>query len=134
MWTNDYSSTPRSRPFHLFMKFVDDIPHLRSCYDIKYTQDGAFMDPRDFEITIDLYFYKDGNNPYSDAASQPSFVPFSDNNSIMTWTTNHSDMESISHTSEFETDGTKNATNPPLGTIHEIDNDGIVDEAVVAMG
>ena len=94
-WTNDYSQEAPT-PFSLVMDIVNTIPKLRQCYDIQYI-DLNPNDPNNFKLTVHLYFFDDNENRFNAAASQSSFTPFLDNNSIVTMRTTESDVESKSN-------------------------------------
>ena len=100
VWTNDYNEKDPT-PQDLFEFFLIDIPMLRMSYDIQPIDKDDSNPRKYFQITLDLYFFKDENNAYGEAASLPQYRPFTDNNSLVTWTTNFS-MNSESQADQQE--------------------------------
>ena len=57
-------------------------------YDTTYIILKKFKDQKYFELTINPYFYNYFENHFAETNSNSTYIPFKENNLIVTWWTN----------------------------------------------
>jgi hypothetical protein len=96
MITNDYAATVETATvYKLIDYFITEFPQFKEQYDIKPVKHRK-NDHNYFTFTLNLYFsgYNDKNNSFNKLETN-SYIPFTNNNSVMTWKTAHSISSSV---------------------------------------